>query len=401
MKTGERKNMQKMIKIFCAVTLFTPAFAMADVLPKVLDREIKNEMTQIARQEYMANYDKIAKKMLPTVQVQEIRPAMKSPGVSAIEPYYVGHGAFVVSGEAGGVVLEQVASSKARILAEVPMAPVHGVIKGGQIIEKGMVFWNNHWVSLEEFARYYSHDNIRFVIGEKSFTNPQQLIGAMEKTYNMSLMRKQLEMKFNANMFDPVLNEEARKMLVANDVYRKKTAEIAVERAGRVTPAEHKIQQARAANAQWRASAEKLMNKTPKMQSILKYRSFFYKGIFSVAMVAGLTGLEMLISRIDNALNEDYTLSANTIHQSMQARQAMLQAVEETPVLGLWLPEKDKEYILTQEENPSAKEHLLGALLEYASFALQTQEEGTPERDALLEVEQQAAVSATLASALS
>ena len=117
--------------------------------------------------------------------------------------------------------------------------------------------------------------------------------------------------------------------------------------------------------------------------------------------MAGIGGLELLISRLDNALCEDNKGSANMIAQSMQERKAMLAAVAQTPELGLWLPVKDKEYVLNQYEDVMAKENLMGAMLEYASFALESQKEGTAERNVLLEVEQQAIMEKELAASLS
>ncbi len=400
------QKIKNAVSLFCAATLLVPSFAMADELPKVIDRDTRHEITQAARQEYMANYDKIAKEMLPTVKVEEVKTQGIDVGrfqrLGAGEPYYVGHGAFVVpENEVRYVTADGKAAFKPRTIVEVPMAPVHGVVSGGRIIEKGMVFWNNRWVALEEFTRYYAHENVRFVVGEKPFISSQNLVSTMEKTFGLSSMRRQLEIKYNSNMFDPVLNEEARKMLVANDTYRMRTAEISIERAGGMRPSQHKIQQARRASIEWRNSAEKVMAKSQRMKSILRYRGFFYKGIFSVAVVAGIGGLELLVSRLDNALCEDNKGSANMIAQSMQERKAMLAAVAQTPELGLWLPIKDKEYVLNQYEDVMAKENLMGAMLEYASFALESQKEGTAERNVLLEVEQQAIMEKELAASLS
>jgi len=123
--------------------------------------------------------------------------------------------------------------------------------------------------------------------------------------------------------------------------------------------------------------------------------------MFSVAVGGGLGCLEILVDRLDCAMNEDNAGSASMIAQSMQARQNMLSAVSQTPEMGLWLPVQDKEYILNQYENVSAKENLMAAMLEYASFALESQKEGTAERDVLLEVEQQAVVTAQVQASLS
>ncbi len=400
------QRMKNAVSLFCAAALLVPSFAMADELPKVMSRDMINEVTQAARQEYMANYDKIAKEMLPTVKVEEIRASEfnvdRFQRLGAGEPYYVGHGSYVVpENEVRYVADGGRAAFKPRTIVEVPMAPVHGVAAGGKIIEKGMVFWNNRWVSLEEFTRHYAHENVRFVVGNKPFISHQGLVSNMERTFGMSSMRRQLEIKFNNNMFDPVLNEEARKMLVANDTYRMRTAEIGIERAGGMRPSSYKIDQARRAKIEWKNSAEKIMAKSQKMKSILRFRGFFYKGMFSVAVVGGLGCLEILVDRLDCAMNEDNAGSASMIAQSMQARQNMLSAVSQTPEMGLWLPVQDKEYILNQYENVSAKENLMAAMLEYASFALESQKEGTAERDVLLEVEQQAVVTAQVQASLS
>mgnify|MGYP003295367045 CR=1 FL=1 len=146
-KSGEKENMQKIknaVSLFCAATLLVPSFAMADELPKVIDREMRHEITQAARQEYMANYDKIAKEMLPTVKVEEVKTQGIDVGrfqrLGAGEPYYVGHGAFVVpENEVRYVTADGKAAFKPRTIVEVPMAPVHGVVSGGRIIEKGTV----------------------------------------------------------------------------------------------------------------------------------------------------------------------------------------------------------------------------------------------------------------------
>ncbi len=402
------QRMKNAVSLFCAVALLIPSFAMADELPKVMNREMINEVTQAARQEYMANYDKIAKEMLPTVKVEEVRTSGFDVGrfqrLSAGEPYYVGHGTFVVpENEVRYVADGGKAAFKPRTIVEVPMAPVHGVAAGGKIIEKGMVFWNNRWVALEEFTRHYAHENVRFVVGNQPFISHQGLVSNMERTFGMSSMRRQLEIKFNSNMFDPVLNEEARKMLVANDTYRMRTAEIGIERAGGMRPSQYKIAQARRAKIEWKNSAEKVLAKShsQKMRSVLRYRGFFYKGLFSVAVLAGIEGFEVLVSRLDSAMSEDTLGSAKMIANSRKERDSMLAAVAQTPELGLWLPVKDKEYVLNQYEYTLAKDNLMGAMLEYASFALESQKEGTVERNVLLEVEQQAAVSAELEASLS
>ena len=396
-RLGEKERMKKMNKaagLLCVAAMLAPVFSWADDIPRMISKEERNGITQAARQELLPNYEKLRMELLPEVTAEEVMfldgKFEKLQRFSAGEKFFNGHESMVVP--QGEVRYVGVDVNTGEIFVAKPsvttykVAPVHGMYKG-KVITPGSLFINGQWIGAEQVSAKANH-RVFYVSQKTMHGTMKQALATAERKFTLSPMRQSLIQRYGADIFSP-LNESAAKLLRANDIYLARTAEIGIVRAAGLKVNEAKLVEARQADIEWRKRADEIVAKNKRVKATARYRGFFFKGLGAVAIVAGLEAVDMLLSRMETSMQADAGIQANAqaIAQSVKVREEMTALAETNPQAALWLPLQDKEYILLQR-GTAARENLLGAMLQYGSFALNSLEEGSEEYKAVQEAEQ-------------